>query len=73
MDCCSDQIEFIKNNKGGLKLLANGFAYVKKRELKNSIQWECELRRKKQECNTACGFNGQIRESDRQQTHGPNL
>ena len=56
-------------------MLANGFAYLKKRELTNSIQWECELRRKKQECkHRAWTSNGQIiKESDTQHIHGPNL
>ncbi len=65
--------EFILSNKGGRKLLLQGYAYVKKKELKSSTQWECELRRNRAQCKASVWtFEDNIlRHSSNEHTHAP--
>ncbi len=37
-------MEVIKNNKGGCKLLYDGYIYTKKAVSKSTIRWECSQR-----------------------------
>ena len=64
---------YIKTNKGGTKLIYKGFAYIEKRELKNSTNWECELRRNKAQCKRQIWTLNDlvIRQSSYQHTHAP--
>ena len=44
-----DNMEFTQTERGGRKLLLEGFAYVKQKDLAAGKEcWECELRRKRQ-------------------------
>ena len=44
-------MEYVTSNKGGHKLLLEGFAYVKQKTLKDGVMsYECELRRYKEAC-----------------------
>ena len=68
-DTNANEISF----KGGRKLVYKGFAYVKKRELKTSTHWQCELRRYTSQCKSCIWtFNDEIiRETPNAHTHAP--
>ena len=40
-----NQLQIITSQKGGQKLLLNGFSYTVKTKSKHSIRWECSERR----------------------------
>ena len=63
----------IKSNKGGTKLIYQVFAYIKKRELEKSTNWECELTRNEAQCkHQIWTLNHQvIRQSSYQHKHAP--
>ena len=68
-----NELCYIKTNKGGTKLIYQSFAYIKKRDLKKSTNWECELRRNKAQCeHQIWTLNDQvIRQSSYQHKHAP--
>ena len=43
-----NQLQIITSQKGGQKLLLNGFSYTVKTKSKHSIRWECSERRSSQ-------------------------
>lgn len=44
-------MEWIDTERGGVKLLLDGFIYVRKKDLANGWEsFECELRRNRNEC-----------------------
>ena len=38
-----NKVKFVSNNEGEQKVIHNNYEYYKKRELVNSVRWECEL------------------------------
>lgn len=45
------RMEWIDTERGGVKLLLDGFIYVRKKDLANGWEsFECELRRNRNEC-----------------------
>ena len=52
-------MEYIKSNKGGVKLLYEGFVYVKSKTLKSDdVSFECEMRRNNKQCKARLRVNG---------------
>jgi len=72
---CVNDLQFIKSGKGGLKLIYKGYAYIKKRELKTSTNWECEMRRNKHQCkHQIWTFNRLVvKEALIEHTHPPDM
>lgn len=68
-------MEYIKSNKGGVKLLYEGFVYVKSKTLKSGdVSFECEMRRNHKQCKARLRVNGDSvvgRYNDH--THAPDI
>ena len=68
-------MEYIKSNKGGVKLLYEGFVYVKSKTLKSDdVSFECEMRRNHKQCKARLRVNGDSvvgRYNDH--THAPDI
>ena len=66
-------MEFVTTERGGRKLLFEGFCYVKQKELSGrKVCWECELRRK-HECKAKLHIVGErVVWQTNEHTHAPN-
>lgn len=66
-------MEFVKSNKGKLKLFREGYIYVKQKDLSNGVvSYECERRRSKSSCKAKVKVRqGEIIEELHSHTHAP--
>ena len=52
-------MEYVTSNKGGVKLLYEGFVYVKSKILKSGdVSFECEMRRNSKQCEARLRVSG---------------
>jgi len=68
-------MEFVKSNKGGTKLLHEGFVYVQAKTLKcGDVTYECELRRNSKQCKARARVRGEeVIEMVNDHTHAPDI
>lgn len=67
-------MEFVKSNKGGQKVLYEGYAYVKQKDLANNVvSYECEQRRYTSACKAKIKvLEGQVIGKLHDHSHQPN-
>ena len=68
-------MEFIKSNRGGNKVLYEGYIYVKQKDLADgAVSYECEMRRNDQQCKAKLKVLGnEVLGRMNEHTHAPNL